>query len=219
MVVEKKNRDPFGMLLGFNRMVFFVGAALASLGMLGLIGAGFWEMGTGIAVFIGLSPLPVGCSSRATAALELATRALEFFFLAPLGYALMLGVARYVEATTGGGGKANGAEGRGSSRHQRLERARADLLVVKAFSASLFIAVLVAAVLGEALSKNGVHYEAAICSSLLIAVIVCYLAVLEKASAEVRTFLAGEGVDSRRHRKPEPEGQKDREPVEADDLE
>ena len=174
-------QSPYEKLLAILMPVLFVGNILGGVLMCALLSAGFWEIGRGVLVFYGAVSCPDSPSADACA-LHFATRGLEFLFLAPLGYSLVLGVARYVEAIT--------------PRRQRdadflaLDEARADLLIVKAFSVALFIAVIAASVVGRMIMKDGVEYKVALCGALMIVVLGSYFVLLEKLATHLRREIA-----------------------------
>jgi hypothetical protein len=180
---------PYEWLLNGVRIFLYAGNVIACLLMCGLLAAGFWEIGKGVLMFFGAFPHPAESSSPDAAALHLATRGLEFLFLAPLGYFLVLGVARYIEAVSPAS-----VQEEEDSDFLLLDEARADLLIVKAFSVALFIAVIAASVVGKLLTREGIDYKTALCGSLLIVVLGIYFVALEKLA----TTLRREILDQRR---------------------
>jgi hypothetical protein len=165
--------------------LLYVGNVIACLLMCALLAAGFAEIGKGVLVFFGLVSCPAESASPEAGALHLATRGLEFLFLAPLGYFLVLGVARYVEAITPAGKERQ-------TQLFSLDSARAELLIVKAFSVALFIAVISASVVSKLLTKEGIDYKTALCGSLLIVVLGTYFVVLEKMATTLRREISDE---------------------------
>jgi hypothetical protein len=165
----------------------FLAAFAAAIVLLLLLAVGLWEMIRGVAVFWHLAERPAMYASEDAAALQMAARGLEFLFLAPLGFLLVFGVTHYVAARVAP--PDDSLEEHRDSRLQRLEEARLDLLVVKAFTVSLFAAVVAAGLVGRALTPAGLSYSDAISGSLVLVVLASYFVVLEKLIGEARRHI------------------------------
>jgi hypothetical protein len=153
--------------------VQFVAVVCGGAVMLCLLGIGLWEMAHGVLVYVGWMGLPAEYAARDVGALQMAARGLEFLFLAPLGLLLVFGTTRYVWSQLA-------LQGVKGGRGDDVEVVRADLLVVKAFTISLFVAVLAANVVGRALTDEGLDYMQAISSSIVIGVLATYFLFLER---------------------------------------
>lgn len=170
---------------GYSKLVRFllpglyIAALATGLVMLLLLAIGLQEMVWGVLVFWGVAPMPPSLAqlSRDAAALQMATKGLEFLFLAPLGFLLVLGVARYVWACV---------QPATLLATQVSEKARIDLLIVKAFTIALLAAVAAANVVSKALTPDGLHYEEAVSGSLVIAVLAVYFVALEHLVVVIR---------------------------------
>jgi len=158
----------------------FIAAAAGALVMVLLLATGLWEMMRGVAVFWGMQKYDRAYPSAEAAALQMAAHGLEFLFLAPLGFLLVFGATRYVAARVAPPDVTVG------ERHEYMEEARLDLLVVKAFTVSLFAAVVAAGIVGRALTPAGLSYESAVSGALVIVVLAAYFVVLEKLVVEAR---------------------------------
>jgi hypothetical protein len=148
---------------------------------------GFWEIVKGIWVFFSDLQHPTKELSSDSWALELCIKGFEFIFLAPLAYFLILGVARYAYVITPNPNvDDSGTQKTNKEEIEFIERVRSDLMIVKAFTVSLFIAVFFASLLERAFSAKGLEYESSICTAGIIIVLIIYYYILEKNAYALR---------------------------------
>lgn len=155
----------------------------ALLSMLTLIGVGLYSIFKGCLMFFKIITHEDQSLTHEAAALESAIRGLEFLFLAPLVYLLLLSVTRYLVSM-------HGSSSHESGNNQPL-KARSDLLIVKAFNITLIIAVIAASLMGRAISVNGLTYENTLCGVLLIIVLVIYVVIQEKIISNLNKEIIG----------------------------
>jgi hypothetical protein len=170
--------SPHERLLWLNRRMLFGGVAISCAIMYCLLIAGFWSILKGVLIFFDVLP-PVEHHYMA-----IAIHGLEFIFLAPLPYFLLLSVAKYVEVTSPGPSTTN--QGADDPQPRTADEAKAELLTVKSFSVTLFIAVFATNLLGKALAPKGLEFESTLCSALLIVVLGLYFVALEKFASSLR---------------------------------
>lgn len=155
-------------LVGLN-----IALCLGALAMCVLLAAGFWQIGAGV---WGLFSYNTAGRESGENPVHLAIQGIELLFLAPLGYFVVWGLIKYVHAATP---KAGG------SRHASKEvEARAELIVVKAFTVTLFIAIIATSLVASALGGS-MNYELALSGSIVMAVLVAYFWLLERLAAEL----------------------------------
>ncbi len=136
-----------------------------------LLAIGLARMVLSIAAYVGLREFPAEIAGdRAAAVLDECIHGLEFLFLAPLPFLIPVSLGRYI---------------RDSKENRDDRQSKADLLSIKALTAALLIAVLASDVVGTALSSDGLHYETAISSTLVIGVLALYFFGLERQAKTV----------------------------------
>jgi len=128
-------------------------------------------------------------------AITMAVHGLEFIFLAPLAYFLLLSVTKYIQVTAP---QSTASVLSVEDRIKEIEGARAELLIVKAFNVSLIIAVISTSILGAALIPGGLKYESTICATLLIVVLGAYFVVLERFANSIRKNFTNENISIER---------------------
>ena len=158
-----------------TRIVLIVATTAASVvgGCLtvALLAIGLARMVLSIAGYVGLRAFPAEIASDpAAAVLDECIKGLEFLFLAPLPFLIPVSLGRYI---------------RDSKENRDDRQSKADLLSIKALTAALLIAVLASDVVGTALSHDGLHYETAISSTLVIGILALYFFGLERQAQTV----------------------------------
>lgn len=147
--------------------------ALLSIGLIRMVmsivhyaGAGLWSTDVS--------------TDPAAAVLDECIKGLEFLFLSPLPFLIPVSLGRYI---------------RDSKENRDDRQSKADLLSTKALTAALLIAVLASDVVGTALSHDGLKYEVAISSALVIGVLAMYFFGLERQALTVTTTPTVDEVD------------------------
>ena len=136
---------------------------------------------------------------------QFAIKGVEHLFLAPLPFLVVCGVLRYVEALRP---RHLWFSSKSEDRHDAQSKARSELVFLKAFTVSLFIAAIGASLVGRALSPEGLTIEVTISSILVIAVLGAYYYTLETLSthsSELRqptTPASSVGMPEGDHQKP-----------------
>lgn len=148
-----------------------LGSVLGALLTVALLAIALLGMASGIAGYAGLVEVDSGIEPTA-AVLAACIRGVELLFLAPLPFLLPLSLGRYI---------------RDSKEDSDDRQSKADLLSMKALTTGLLIAILASDVVGRALSHGGLHYEAAVSSSLVIAVLGAYFFGLERQALHVKS--------------------------------
>jgi hypothetical protein len=131
----------------------------AAVAMAGLLSVGLWKL-----LHAGLVFWPAGSTSATEEALREAISGFEFLLLAPLGYFLLLSLARYASRRKEG---------------QAGHKAKAELLTVKALGAGLLVAVLAANLVGRLLDATPPNIIVVLLECLAIVVIAVYSFLLE----------------------------------------
>lgn len=155
------------VLVGLN-----VALCLGAVAMCALLGAGFWQIGAGVLTLFS----PGAGHESGENPVHMAIKGIELLFLAPLGYFVVWGLIKYVHAAT--------PKASGSPRASTEVEARAELLVVKAFTVTLFIAIIATSLVASALAGT-MTYEFALCGSVVMAVLVVYFWLLERLASEL----------------------------------
>ena len=148
-----------------------VASVLGALLTVALLAIALFGMVSGVAGYFGLTGVDATVEPTA-AVLAACIRGVELLFLAPLPFLLPLSLGRYI---------------RDSKEDSDDRQSKADLLSMKALTTGLLIAILASDVVGRALSHQGLHYEAAVSSSLVIAVLGAYFFGLERQAREVKS--------------------------------
>lgn len=144
---------------------------LSSIIMFVLFACGFYEMLIALKILLKFSPLPEIYSTRDAAAIKIAIRALEFFFLAPLPFLLVWSLSRYI---------------RGLHKGIPSDEERFNLIIVKSLETTLFISIIAATIIAKSLGKEGLDYTTAISGSIVIIVFCAYLFFLEKKAETIK---------------------------------
>lgn len=150
--------------------LIYVPMCLVTFAVLLLFAAiGLWQMIYG-AMSYWLHP----DSSSAADAIAMALKGLEFLFLAPLGFMVVVSVGQYLRAMV----ENNGTDA--TARDGPRANAKAQLLTVKSFVVSLMIAVVATELVSRVLEPGELHTESAFAGTIVIVAFSLYLFVLEK---------------------------------------
>jgi hypothetical protein len=169
--------DDRATVYGKTRLVLVIATSMASivgaLLTMSLLAIGLFGMVSGVLDFVGASHsgVPSTEDDPSGRLLEECIRGLELLFLAPLPFLIPVSLGRYIR----------------DSKESRDDRqSKADLLSVKALTTALLVAILASDIVGRALGAEGLHYEEAFSTSVVIAVLALYLFGLERQAREVK---------------------------------
>lgn len=155
--------DTVEKALGF---VYKIATILAALVALGIMVAGFYECGRGLAIFAGLLRVEESVDAAAVTAI---IHGIELVLLAPLLYFVVVSLDSYVHRL----------------RSRRVETpSRRRLLSVKALGVSLLITIIATDLTGELLTRPGLEFREVAGQVAVLVVLAGYMFGLEFVVSE-----------------------------------